>query len=54
VPSSQRNGFGVVGRAAIDTYHMAKRVPGGDVVLRAIGPLLLASAQKRQDTMVGA
>jgi SAM-dependent methyltransferase len=46
VPSSQRNGFGALGRTAIDTYHFAKRVPGGDAVIRAIGPLLLASARK--------
>ena len=47
VPKAQRASFGRLARAAIDAYLLMRRLPGGSAVLRAVGPLLTASARRK-------
>lgn len=46
VPPAQRASVGGAARAAIDAYHLIKRLPGGDRLVRAVGPLLRGTACK--------
>ncbi|HSK18834.1 MAG TPA: methyltransferase domain-containing protein [Longimicrobiales bacterium] len=46
VSAVQRASFGPATRAAIDAYMVVRKLPGGSGVLRAIGPLLNATAYK--------
>lgn len=53
VGEDQRARFGALTRAAIDGYHVVKRLPVGGPLLRAIGPLLDAVATRPARTSEG-
>jgi ubiquinone/menaquinone biosynthesis C-methylase UbiE/uncharacterized protein YbaR (Trm112 family) len=45
IPASQRAAFGRLTRLGIDAYHLVRRAPGGSAAIRALGPMLQASAR---------